>query len=127
VQEPERLRILELARGYGVVGGRSEDTVRRWLSTRPSPAVAQLGREVVVALTQRHRGPGADWSTDVLDRVEEQCLDVAQAAGGLFGLVFSTSAEERAAITAIREALRAGRARYDDDLPDPEGGQFEDV
>lgn len=127
VQEPERLRILEIARGYGVIGGRSEDTVRRWLTARPTPEVSALGREVVLALSHRHRGPAADWSGDVLDSVLSQCADVARAAGGLFGLAFATSAEESRALREIGVALAAGRQRYGDDLPDADGGRFEDL
>lgn len=126
IQEPERVRILEIAKGHGVVGGRSEETVRLWLSARPAPELLRLGREVVVALGHRHRGPSANWSPDALARMEAQCLDVARAAGGLFGLAFATTAEEQAALTAIREALRAARAQFDDALPDPDGGRFED-
>lgn len=127
VQEPERARILEIARSYGIVGGRSEETVRRWLSARPDPELAALGHAVVVALARRHRGPSADWAPDVLDRLEEQCLDVARAAGGLFGLAFATSREEREALGAIRGALRVGGAAHDDGLPAPDGGAFEDL
>jgi hypothetical protein len=127
IQEPERLRILEIARGYGVVGGRSEGTLRAWLSTPPTPELAALGHDVVVALARRHRGPSADWDPDTLDRLEEQCLDVARAAGGLFGIVFATSAEESRALSAIRGALRARRDAHDDGLPEPDGGVFEDV
>ena len=49
------------------------------------------------------------------------------AAGGLLGIVFSTSPEERRALAEIRQALADGRSRHEDDLPDaPEHG-FEDV
>lgn len=127
VQEAERVRILEIARGHGVLDGRSEETVRRWLGAKPSAEHLALGRSVVVALTRRHRGPSADWQGDLLETLEQQCLDVARAAGGLFGLAFATSAAEREALTQIHAALSTARQRYDDDLPDADGGRFEDL
>ena len=125
IQEPERLRILEVARGYGLAGGAGP--VERWLAVRPSDEELALGRRVVAALALRHRGPTADWGPAVLDRLEQQCEDVARAAGGLFGLVFATSADERAALAEIQQALRSAVAQNDEDLPDPDGGGFADV
>lgn len=123
VQEAERTRIREIARGYGLAGGAWE----RWLVRRPSDDELELGRQVLVALALRHRGPTADWGPAVLEDVEQHCLDVGRAAGGLFGLAFSLDASEKAALGEIATALRSVRARADDDLPDPDTGGFEDL
>ncbi|MCB9686193.1 MAG: hypothetical protein H6738_22815 [Alphaproteobacteria bacterium] len=123
VQAAERLRILEVARGYGLTAGPWE----HWLAERPSDEDLELGRRVLVALALRHRGPTADWGPRVLQDVEQHCLDVARAAGGLFGVAFSTSDGERRALAEIGRALKAARADVDEDLPDPDSGSFDDL
>lgn len=123
IQPAERLRIAEIARGYGLGGGAWE----RWLTERPSEEELLLGRRVLVALALRHRGPSADWGPQVLREVEQQCVDVARAAGGLFGVAFSTSDGERQALSQIAATLRRARAAVDEDLPDPESGSFDDL
>jgi hypothetical protein len=86
-----------------------------------------LGRRVLTALLQRHRGPGAELDAADLDAIERQCRDVARAAGGLFDLVFTVDDRENQALTDIGAALRRARDEAFDGLPDPEGGAYTDL
>jgi len=127
VQTAEKARILEMAHAEGLLDGPGGDVVRRWLERPPDAATLARGRRVLVALVQRHRGPGADLDDDALEQVEARCLEVARAAGGLFDLVFTVDESEQKALRAISTALGEARQQALDDLPSPDGGSFTDL
>ena len=127
VQPAERVRILELAHEHGLLDSEAGGVVRRWLEVPPQPETLVLGRQVLTALLQRHRGPGAELDASDLEEVERHCREVARAAGGLFDLVFTVDARENEALGDIGHALRAAREEALDDLPTPEGGAFTDL
>jgi len=127
VQTPERARILEMAHSEGLLDTPGGDVVRRWLEIPPDEATLQRGRRVLVALVQRHRGPGAELGDDALQQVEQRCLEVAKAAGGLFDLVFTVDEQEQQVLRAISDELGSARAEALDDLPSPDGGAFTDL
>jgi DnaJ-domain-containing protein 1 len=124
IQQPERSRIQELARGFGLARGQAWE---RWLESRPDDATLELGRRVLAALALRHRGGDPAFRPEVLEDVEQHCLDVARSAGGLWGIAFSVDAREREALAQIGAALHGARRRHDEDLPEPDGGSFEDL
>ncbi len=127
VQPAERARILASAHADTLLVGPAGDQVRTWLERPPPPEHLALGRELLVALVHRHRGPGADLGPDFLDDIERRCDAVASAAGGLLGIAFTIHPEERRAIAQIGRALRGGSAELLDDLPTPDGGAFRDL
>ena len=127
IQAAERERILHLAQEAGLLDKSGFERVDGWLTQRPSSADLSLGREILVALAHRQVGLGAQIGTVDLQRVRDLCLEVAASAGGLFGLVFSVSPEERTALDAIDRSLSEHSAEYLDLLPTPATGQLEEL
>lgn len=127
VQTPERVRILELAHEHGLLDTPAGEVVRRWLAVPPSAAIIARGRQVLTALLQRHRGPGAELDVAALDEIERHCHEVARAAGGLFDLVFTVDEREARALRRITAALTRAKEHAFDDLPSPDGGSFSDL
>lgn len=126
--QPRELRLLrDVAAAYGLADGPTGVVLERWLTEPPSPEVVARGRAVLVHLAHRHRGLGADLPEDLLDTIQAFCLGVARAAGGLFDVLFTVDARERAALDEIARSLAD---RSDDllaDLPSPDGGRFRDL
>lgn len=120
IQAEERARIAELAQDLGA----NPALVERWLAERPSDAELKLGRTLIAALAHRQRGLGAELDPSVLGKLEELSLEVARAAGGLFGLAFTVAPEEKEAIRAIAADLGAASESFLEQLPSPEGGAF---
>lgn len=120
IQAEERARIAELSHDLGA----NPVLVERWLAERPSDTDLALGRALIVALAHRQRGLGAELDPAVLGRIEELSLEVARAAGGLFGLVFTVAPEEKEAIRSIAADLGAASESFLEQLPTPEGGDF---
>jgi hypothetical protein len=127
VQAPERKRILELATSYGLLDGPAADVVRGWLADRPDERTLALGRQALVALVHRHRGPGSELGPEALADVARHCEEVARAAGGLFDIVFTVDAREREAIAQVVRALQAEADAMLEDLPSPVTGSFRDL
>ena len=127
VQVPERARILATAFEQGLLDGDAGALVRGWLEKRPSDAELALGREVLVALVHRHRGPGSELGPAALEAILEDCRSVARAAGGLFDLAFTVDPREEAILDALRQALTDASAAWMDALPSPPGGVFRDL
>ncbi len=105
VQPQERKAILLIAKGHELLVGRAEEVVHGWLEERPTDEQFALGREVLAVLAQRKQGLGADMPVSVTDTVVELCSVVAESAGGLFGLIWRVSSDERRAIRQIAQHL----------------------
>jgi len=127
IQTAERARILQMAHDEGLLDHAGGDVVRRWLERPPDAAFHARGQRVLVALVQRHRGPGAELDAGTLEQVRARCLAVAKAAGGLFNLVFTVDDNEKRALDAISRSLVSAHDEARDALPDPEGGRFTDL
>lgn len=127
VQGPEVRLIREIARAWGLAEGPTGAVLDRWLAVRPSDDVIARGRTALVQLANRHRGLGSELPDDVLETVEAFCLGVARSAGGLFHVLFTVDARERAALEEIAGDLRSGTERFLRELPTPDGGRFEDL
>jgi hypothetical protein len=124
VQRAEREIILTIANQHGVLGGEGSEILNGWLTTPPSADLLRRARRLLVALVERHRGLGSDAPMGLISELREQCEEVAEAAGGLLGLVWTIDPREAAALDEIRRALSlpASLAPYSDDLPRPPGG-----
>lgn len=105
IQPQERKAILLIAKGHDLLVGRAEEVVQQWLAQRPNDEHFALGREVLATLAHRKEGLGADMPESVTDTVVELCSVVAESAGGLFGMMWTTSAAERKAIRQIADHL----------------------
>ena len=127
VQSQERELILRVARQHGLLSGSASQVLKGWLRHSPQPEEVQLGRDVLVALTHRHRGLGSELNTGDLRDVASTCKEVARAAGGLFDLLFTVEPAEQAALQEITRGLLAGKSALLSDLPSPEGGAWVDL
>lgn len=127
VQPGERSRILEIARQAGIVDTEGMYVVEGWLIERPSPESMTLAQRIIAALAYRTRGLGSQLGTDEISRLQALCLDVAESAGGLFGVVLSVSGSEREALAAIEAGMEAASEEVLDQLPTSETGEYEDL
>ena len=127
VQAQERELILRVAGDNGLLDGNLGAVLRRWLDQAPTADQIHRGQQLLVALTYRHRGLGADLGPGTLATVEGLCTQVAKAAGGVFGVLFSVDASERRVLDTISRELGDRTQSLLDDLPSPEGGDWADL
>jgi tellurite resistance protein len=114
VQPRERTKIMEIAKGHGLLEGRSARLVEAWLTRQPSKDYFRKGRELLVKLAHRSEGLGNDLPPEALETVVDFCSHVAESAGGVLDVFFTTSAAEKAAIREIAEAIEASSERHAD-------------
>lgn len=103
VQPEEREAILKAARESGVEpqDGRYP-VLEYWLTERPGPELLEAWKHYIRALCRQLSPPEIDeLKHDLLDRAR----DVAQAAGGILGIVGKISASERAALRELEQAF----------------------
>lgn len=115
-QQEERRLIAEIARGHGLLQGKGASMLKSWLLHQPEPEYFERGRKLFVKLAMRKQGLGADLPEASIEFVVDLCSVVAESAGGLFGMFFTTSGAERQAISQIaqhveKEASRAAPQR----------------
>lgn len=109
VQPAERDLILTKAEDLDMLGGDGERLVRRWLEEAPTKEYVLRGRSCLIELARRQGSElAADLDRAALEQVVSLCEQVAAAAGGLFGVLWTVDARERAVITEIARALRHG-------------------
>jgi tellurite resistance protein len=109
VQTAERLRIVQIARKYGIDG--KSEWLARWLRRRPSHKTFLAARTALLDLMARSGHHNEPISS--LDDLLNLCVWIAEAAGGLFGLAFTVERSERECIEQIAASLALGPA-----LPD---------
>lgn len=105
IQKAERQVILEIAQGHDLLNASSHDLLKSWLTVRPSAEYFDRSRQLLVKLAHRNQGLGHDLPSDSLDAVLSFCSHVAEAAGGVFGVMMTVSASERAAMKKIAKAI----------------------
>ena len=105
VQARERAAILRIAEERGWLAGKGRAILDGWLAEAPSEAQLAAGIALLNHLA-RERGELADsLDADDLHLLLLHCKDVAEAAGGFFGLREAQSAEELSALEAIAGTL----------------------
>lgn len=127
IQPPERARILAAAHDEGLLTGKAGAQIRRWLTVKPTIGELELALLVIEELVRRQKGPGADFDASDLERIEQECLAVARAAGGLLDLAFTVDSEESKLLADLHERLRRAAAPVFDDLPTPDSGSYDDL
>ncbi len=100
VQAAERARIVRLAQDSEALEGDGRLILEGWLSYRPSPAYFARGRGVLLDLLARPEAQAFQ-----VDDILDACLGVAEAAGGLFGVVATVEPEERALLAKMAREL----------------------
>lgn len=86
----------------------AERLARNWLTFRPTSTYFEKGRTALIALAARNGELKLE--RDVLSDVLSLSREVAQAAGGLWGLG-SISREEKAALAEIAQALKVAEGQ----------------
>jgi hypothetical protein len=107
VQDAERALILKIAEDHGMFAADGARILAEWLRHAPTEGYVQRGSNCLRALTERSGAiAGEDMSPSTLVDVVTQCQQVAEAAGGLFGILWTVDERERAAIEEIARTLR---------------------
>jgi hypothetical protein len=108
VQLAERVAIQAFARRWGWLADGGEEVLDAWLSRKPDDETARKARGAFKALAFQDRGLGASMPREALDAALRACIDVARAAGGLFGLTEAISDAEASVLDSIAGAFGAG-------------------
>lgn len=101
IQRAERAVIDAAVEGLGL-SAPERAAVDVWLEVRPDSVELARGRRALLELA--HRDP----DDTAFDGILGRCEAVARAAGGLFGVAFAVSEEERLALRDIADALALG-------------------
>ncbi len=104
MDESERGRILDIARDKGLLTGGAEALLMGWLEQRPLRRYFVRGRRLFADLV-RH-DVDEDFTAERRDDTIALCLEVAQAAGGIFG-VGAVCDQEKEVLAAIKKTLGA--------------------
>jgi cytochrome P450 len=111
VQRAEGALIRRVARDKGWLTGNGERLLDGWLEQPPETDYVIKGLALLKQLAAERHGFGGNAITaETLGSLLVLCKDVAEAAGGLWGLAESISAEEERALATIAEALGIGDA-----------------
>lgn len=105
IQQAERELILDVAKNHDFVDEGGKGLLELWLREPLTPEYYQKGFVVLKELARRERDPGASMDAETLQELIALSLDVAKAAGGLFGMAWSVCAEEEVALAQIAAAL----------------------
>lgn len=105
MQGKERATIFKLANEMQWLTDSGEKLLQKWFDERPSDEYLEKGIKVLNQLGLSSEGPGAEVTSDVMQLVVLMCRDVAQAAGGYWGLGDPISSDEEAALRKIAEEL----------------------
>ncbi len=104
VSEAERKLVVQLARSRGVEAGSDADRqLAAWLERRPSADVFSRATRLIRAMLDQPSPAAGELSVDELIKY---CEAIAAASGGVLG-IGRVSAEERATLTKIAQALKA--------------------
>lgn len=103
VSAKERLKIVEIARAWGIAEGEAADRkLREWLDQRPEEITIQRSLQVIRDIQRFRPDPK---QRHYHDRILGLCEQVAEASGGFLGIGKKISPEERAAMERLAREL----------------------
>jgi tellurite resistance protein len=105
IQVAERKLLTQVAANYGLPP--DSPFLKKWLGKKPPRAELLRARTLLLRLWRR-AGPADARQPETLEQLLDLCLRVAEAAGGLFGILFTVEASEREAISEIAASLQLG-------------------
>ncbi|MCX4241579.1 cytochrome P450 [Paraliomyxa miuraensis] len=111
VQRAEGALIRRVARDKGWLVGKGESLLDRWLEEEPDTEYVRKGLGLLKVLTEARHGLGNAITAETLSNLLVLCKDVAESAGGLWGLTESVSPEEEQALAVIAEEFGIGDAK----------------
>jgi hypothetical protein len=102
VTDAERFTIVKLARARGIAEASAADRqLSAWLDRRPSDELFAQATGLVGAILGSPAGGGMS-----IDDLVQQCEAVANASGGLLGVIGRVSGEERQLLASLTSALK---------------------
>lgn len=110
VQRAEGSLIRRVARDKGWLTGNGEQLLDRWLEEPPESDYVLKGLALLKQLAAERHGFSDAITAETLGNLLVLCKEVAEAAGGLWGLTESISTEEERALATIAEAFGIGDA-----------------
>ena len=111
IQAAERKLIMQIAADRGLLDNGGRATLEHWLSVAPSAARLQTDLAILNELCSSHSKTDDDFDADCSQLLVAYCQDVADAAGGMLGLVSARNESEQAALKMIATALDIKNAR----------------
>lgn len=110
VQRAEGALIRRVARDKGWLAGDGEQLLDRWLEEPPESEYVVRGLALLKQLAVERHGFGGAITAETLGNLLVLCKEVAEAAGGMWGLTQSISHEEERALSTIAQAFGIGDA-----------------
>jgi hypothetical protein len=105
IQAAERKLIMQIAADRGLLESGGRETLEQWLSIEPSTARLRTDLAILNELCSSHSKIDDDFNADCSQLLIAYCQDVADAAGGMLGLVSARHESEQAALKLIATAL----------------------
>lgn len=111
IQKAERDLIMRIAKERGLLDHGGAEALERWLSEPPSKTQLKKDLGVLNELARNERLMGDELGADQVQLLLAWCQDVADAAGGMLGLVPARREPEQAALKSIAAALDIHNAK----------------
>ena len=111
IQRAERDLILQIAAERGMLEGGGRETLEKWLAVAPGPVELKKNLAILNELSRGRGGMADSFDSDSLQMLLAWCQDVADAAGGMLGLVPARREAELKALKSIAVALDIRNAK----------------
>ncbi|MCA9651567.1 MAG: cytochrome P450 [Myxococcales bacterium] len=111
VQRAEEALIRRVARDKGWLEGSGEALLEGWLEQPPEALYVEKGLALIKQLAAERQGIAGSITAETLNSLLVLCKEVAEAAGGMWGLTESICDEEESALATIAEAFGIGDAK----------------
>ena len=105
IQSKERKLILQIADERGLLEKGGRETLENWLSAAPTVTQLKADLAILNELSHSRASIASELDADGMQLLLDWCQDVADAAGGLLGLVPARREAERTALKVIASAL----------------------
>jgi len=107
----ERKLILQIAQDRGLLANGGREVLEYWLADPPTKAQLKTNLAIMNELCRSSDRLSDEFDADAEQLLLAWCQDVADAAGGLLGLVPARREPEEAALKLIADALEIRRAK----------------
>jgi hypothetical protein len=111
IQPAERKLIVGIAEDRGLLAGGGRETLEHWLTVPPNTDQLRKDLRFLNVLAHERGGIADEFDEDSLQLLLALCQDVADAAGGLLGLVPARRDAELSALKEIAAALDINDAK----------------
>jgi hypothetical protein len=111
IQNKERKLILQIAGERGLLENGGREALEHWLSAAPTATQLKSNVAILNELSRSDASMTSELDADGLILLLDWCQDVADAAGGMLGLVSARRDSERAALKIIASSLDIRNAK----------------